>query len=62
MTDPLRSTVAALRRAVRWLISPHVATRGNTIPTSDEARRHTRPDGTVDLDAVIAERNRGMQE
>ena len=44
-------------RLLRWLISPHVATRGNTIPTSDEARRHTRPDGTVDLDAVIAERN-----
>ena len=46
-----------LRRLLRWLTSPHVETRGNTIPTSDEARRHTRPDGTVDLDAVIAQRN-----
>ena len=48
---------AALRRVLRSLIGRHVWTAGNTTPTSDEARRHARPDGTVDVAAVAAERN-----
>ena len=49
--------MSPLLRLIRWLTARHVWTRGNTLPSSSEERRHTRPDGTVDLDAVIAERN-----
>lgn len=49
--------MTALARLWRWLWSPFEWTAWNTTPTSDEARRHGRADGSVNLDAVAAERN-----